>query len=185
MENFRYTVLWNKTYFDMVLKLCFDWYITQTGRNANPPVQARQRIDAPTNATFQITNTKLYVQVVTLSTEDDNKLLEQLKSGLKRTLKWNKYWLEMIKQIKTNNLNYLIDWTFNKVFRLSYYLKMKTIEKLFQSIIQQTLMEIFFWCASKKQKRNIGKKIIEMSKNNDYTTGNLLDHKFFLKQYKL
>ena len=79
MENFRYTVLWNKTYFDIVLKLCFDWYITQTVRNANPPVQARQRIDAPTNATFQITNTKLYVQVVTLSTEDDNKLLEQLK----------------------------------------------------------------------------------------------------------
>ena len=101
-------------------------------------------IDAPRNATFQITNTKLYAPVVTLSTEDDNKLLEQLKSGLKRTLKWNKYRSELIKQTKTNNLNYLIDRTFNKVFRLSNYLKMKTIEKLFQSVIHQTLMEIFF-----------------------------------------
>ena len=34
-----------------------------------------------TNATFKITDTKLYVPVVTLSTEDDNNFLEQLKSG--------------------------------------------------------------------------------------------------------
>ena len=39
---------------------------------------------------FVITNTKLYVLVVTLSTEDDAKLLEQLKSGFKRTFNWNK-----------------------------------------------------------------------------------------------
>ena len=58
--------------------------ITKTARNAhsdsNPPVQARERIDAPTNATFQIIDTILYVPVVTLSIEDGNKLLEQLKS---------------------------------------------------------------------------------------------------------
>ena len=43
------------------------------------------------NATFEIKDTKLYVPVVSLSTEDDNKLLEQLKTGFKRTIKWNKY----------------------------------------------------------------------------------------------
>ena len=43
-----------------------------------------------TNATFKITDTKLYVPVVTLSTKDDNNFLEQLKSGFKRTIKWNK-----------------------------------------------------------------------------------------------
>ena len=37
-----------------------------------------------------ITETKLYVLVVTLSTQDNAKLLEQLKSGLKRTINWNK-----------------------------------------------------------------------------------------------
>ena len=70
------------------------------------------------NATFEIKDTKLYVPVVSLSTEDDNKLLEQLKTGFKRTIKWNKYRSEMTKQAKTNNLNYLIDPTFDKVNRL-------------------------------------------------------------------
>ena len=48
-------------------------------------------IDNPENATFQIKDTKLYVPVVTLSKENDAKLLEQLKLGFKRTIKWNKY----------------------------------------------------------------------------------------------
>ena len=50
-------------------------------------------------------NKKLHVPVVFLSTEDDNKRLEQLKTGFKRTIKWNKYRSEMTKQTKTNNLN--------------------------------------------------------------------------------
>ena len=41
--------------------------------------------------TFKITDTKLYVPVVTLSTQDSAKLLEQLIQGFKRTVKWNKY----------------------------------------------------------------------------------------------
>ena len=57
----------------------------------------------------------MYVLVVTLSTEDDNKFLEQLKTGIKRTIKWNKYRAEMTNQAKTNNLDYLINPVFNKV----------------------------------------------------------------------
>ena len=71
-----------------------------------------------TNATFQITDTKLYVPVVTLSTEDDNNFSKQLKSGFKRTIKSNNCRSEMTNQTKTNNLNYLTDPTFNKVNRL-------------------------------------------------------------------
>ena len=41
--------------------------------------------------TFAITDTKLYVPLVTLSTQENAKLLQQLKSGLKRTINWNKY----------------------------------------------------------------------------------------------
>ena len=41
--------------------------------------------------TFAITETNLYVPVVTLSTQDNAKLLPQLKSGFKRTISWNKY----------------------------------------------------------------------------------------------
>ena len=76
-------------------------------------------INNPTNGTFKITDTKLYVPVVTLSTENDKKLLEQLRTGFKRTIKWNKYRSEMTNQTKNNNLNYLIDPIFTKVNRLS------------------------------------------------------------------
>ena len=48
-----------------------------------------RRDNSPTNATFQLTDTTLNVSVVTLSTKDDHNFLEQLKSGFKRTIKWN------------------------------------------------------------------------------------------------
>ena len=69
-------------------------------------------------ATFKITDTKLYVPIVTLSTEDNNKLLEQLKTGFQKTIRWNKYMSEMSKQTKTNSLNYLVDPTFSRANRL-------------------------------------------------------------------
>ena len=59
-----------------------------TDYEANPRVS---EINNPENAMFQIADTKLYVPVVTLSKENNIKLLEQLKSGFKRTIKWNKY----------------------------------------------------------------------------------------------
>ena len=77
-----------------------------------------RRDSSPTNAIFKVTDTKLYAPVVTLSTKDDNNFLEQLKSGFKRTIKWNKYRSEMTNQTKTNHLNHLIDPTFTKVNRL-------------------------------------------------------------------
>ena len=52
-------------------------------------------IDNPENATFKIADVKLFVPVVTLSKEDDMKLLEQLKTGFKRSVKWNKYRSQM------------------------------------------------------------------------------------------
>ena len=49
------------------------------------------RGDSPTIAVFKITDCKFYVPVVTLSAENDNKLLEQLKTEFQRTIKCNKY----------------------------------------------------------------------------------------------
>ena len=101
------------------------------------------KIDNPENATFQITDTKLYVPVVTLSKENDIKLLEQLKSGFKRTIKWNKYRSQMTIQPQNNNLNCLIDPTFtnvNRLFVLPFTRIMQLItETLFQIITYQTL----------------------------------------------
>ena len=90
---------------------------TQTARAPQGDNPERPTIGAPRNATFKILNTKLDVSV-TLSTEGDNNFLEQIKSGFKRTIKWNKYKSKMTNQTKTNNLNYFIDQTFIKVNRL-------------------------------------------------------------------
>ena len=87
------------------------------GNNNDSPA-----IVAPTGLEFQIKDTKLYVPVVTLSKENDIKLLEKLKSGYKKTMKWNKYRWQMTIQNNNNNFN-LIDPTFtnaNILFVLSF-----------------------------------------------------------------
>ena len=92
--------------------------IDKLTRDADYDEPINKKIDNPEDAIFQITDTKLYVPVVILSKENDIKLLEQLKSGFKRTIKWNKYRSQMTIQPQNNNLNYLIDQTFTNVNRL-------------------------------------------------------------------
>ena len=70
------------------------------------------------NPTFEITETKLYVPVVTLSTQDNAKLLPQLKSGFKRTISWNKYLAKPELLAQNANLNHLIEPSFQGVNRL-------------------------------------------------------------------
>ena len=68
--------------------------------------------------TFRITETKLYVPVVTLSTQDNAKLLTQLKSGFERAINWNKY-LSKTELLRQNpNLNHLVEPGFQGVNRL-------------------------------------------------------------------
>ena len=52
------------------------------------------------NPTFQINDTKLYVPVLTLSTQDNRNLLEQLESGFKITINWNKYLAKITSQAR-------------------------------------------------------------------------------------
>ena len=68
--------------------------------------------------TFTITETKLYVPVVTLSTQDNTKLLSQLKSGFERKISWNKYLAKRDLLAINQNLNYLIEPSFHGVSRL-------------------------------------------------------------------
>ena len=69
-------------------------------------------------ATFSRTDTKLYVLVVTLSTQDNTKLLEQEKSGFKRTINRNKYQSNISTERSNQYLDYLIDLRFQGVNRL-------------------------------------------------------------------
>ena len=150
---------------------------------------------SPETAAFKIKDCKFYVPVVTLSAENDDKLLEQLKTGFKRTIKWNKYRSKMSNQTKNNNLNYLIDPTFinvnilfvltfeNKDDRTSfskYYVPKVEIKEFNVLIDGKQFFEI-----SVKNKEEAYEAIIEMSKNNDYTTGKLLGYEYFKDHYKL
>ena len=68
--------------------------------------------------TFKITDTKLSVPVVTLSTQDNSKLLQQLKSGFKRVISWNKYLSKPELLAQNPNLNHLVEPSFQGVNRL-------------------------------------------------------------------
>ena len=68
--------------------------------------------------TFTITETNLYVPVVTLSTQDNSELLRQLKNGFKRTISWNKYLAKPELLVQNANLNHLIEPSFQGVNRL-------------------------------------------------------------------
>ena len=69
------------------------------------------------NPAFTITETNLYVPVVTLPTQDNAKLIPQLKSGFKRTISWNKYLAKSELVAQNANLNHLIKPSFEGVNR--------------------------------------------------------------------
>ena len=160
--------------------------------DAGPPVV---RNNAPTGATLSITDYKLYVPVVTLSKDDKIKLLTNLKSGFKREIIWNKYRSQLTTEAINNNLNILIDPTFTNVNRL-FVLAYQTADDR-QSFSQFYLPNVMvkdynviidklaFFDLPIKTEEEAYEKIIDISRNNEYTTGNLLDYNYFKKHYKL
>ena len=65
-------------------------------------------------ATFAITETTLYVPVVTLSTQGNAKLLQQLKSSFKRVINWNNYLSKPELLAQNPNLNHLVEPSFQE-----------------------------------------------------------------------
>ena len=76
------TLSWFKNY--VITTRAYKDKFVGTGTNENPRFP---EVNSLSKCTFQLTDTKLYVSVVTLSAEDDNKLLEQLKTKFKITIK--------------------------------------------------------------------------------------------------
>ena len=153
------------------------------------------RDNAPTGATLSITDCKLYVPVVTLSKDDEIKLLTNLKSGFKREIIRNKYRSQMTTEETNNNLNILIDPTFTNVNRL-FGLAYRTADhrqSFFQFYLQNVMVKNYnviidklaFFDLPIKTEEEAYEKIIDISRNNEYTTGNLLDYDYFKKHYKL
>ena len=148
-------------------------------------------------ATFAITDTKLYVPVVTLSTQENTKFLQQLKSGFKRVINWNKYLSKPELLAQNPNLNHLVEPSFQGINRLfvlafennndrtsdeEYYLP--TVEIKDYNIVING--ENFFDQPIKNNKvtyDNIRK--IATGQGDDYTTGCLLDYPYFTDTYKM
>ena len=70
--------------------------------------------------TFEITDTKLYATVVTLSTQENTKLLQLLKSGFKRVINWNKHLSKPESFRRNANLNYLVEPSFQGINTLLF-----------------------------------------------------------------
>ena len=68
--------------------------------------------------TFAITDTKLFLSVVTKFTQDNTKQLQQLKSGFKRTINWNKYQLKVLVQAQNHYSYYCLIWDFKELMVL-------------------------------------------------------------------
>ena len=88
-------------------------------REDGPPVlNPIAAINRPEDLKFSVTDSKLYVPIVTLPTKYQNQVYKDLKTGISIDFTWIKYRSQMINQTATNNLNFLIDYTFNNVNRL-------------------------------------------------------------------
>ena len=149
------------------------------------------------NATFAITDTKLYVRVVTLSTQDNAKLLQQLRSGFKRVVMWNKYLSKPELLAKNPNLNRLVEPNFqgiNRLFILAFEndtqrtsskgYNIPTVELKDYNIVingknhfDQPVKD------NKVTYENIRK--IATGQGDDYTTGCLLDYPYFKDSNKM
>ena len=140
---------------------------------------------------FQITETKLCVPVVTLSTQDNAKLLQQLKSGFKRIINWSKYESEPKTYAKNRYLNHLINPPFQRVNRLFVLSFANEIDRTSHSTYYLPEVEIKDYNIMIDGKNLFHQPINSMNKTyknirniatgqgDDYTTGCLLDYSYF------
>ena len=110
---------------ELILKQTEDFVLTEkatrefkAAEDGPPVLDEVAAINRPKDLKFSVTDCKLYVPVVTLQTEYQNQLYKDLKTGISIDFTWSKYRSQMINQTATNNLNFLIDPTFNNVNRL-------------------------------------------------------------------
>ena len=146
---------------------------------------------------FVITEAKRYVPVVTLSTQDNTKLLQQLKSGFKRTINWNKYESSIKTFAQNRYLNYLINPSFHGVNRLFVLSSENEDDRLSQSTYYLPKVEIKDYNVIIDVRKFFDQPINSMTKTyenirkvstgqgDDYTTSCLLDYSYFKDHYKV
>ena len=146
--------------------------------------------------TFTITEANLYVPVVTLSTQDNAKLLTQLKSGFKRAISWNKYLSKPELLAQNANLNHLVEPSFQGVNRLFVLAFKNDAQRTSNKRYNLPNVEIkdynvmidrknFFDQPVKNKVTYENIRKIATSQGDDYTTGCLLDYIYFKNYYKM
>ena len=131
------------------------------------------------NETFAITDTKLYVPVVTLSTQENANFLQQLKSGFKRIINWNKYLSKAELLAQNPNLNHLVELSFQGVNRLFVLACENDDDKTSDDEYYLPTVEIKYYNIM------INIRKIATGQGDDYTTGCLLDCSDFADTYKI
>ena len=147
-------------------------------------------------ATFWITDINFYVLVITLSTQENAKLLQHLKSGSKITITWNKYQSNVATQSQNSDLDYLTDPSFqgvNRNFVLSFEDNVhRASYKRYFSICRNKRLQSYEWCIKlfDEPVKNNWRTYVNIQKIttgqwDDYTTGCLLDNVNFKNYYKM
>ena len=135
---------------------------------------------------LKITDTKLYVPVVTLSNQDNTKLLQQLKSSLKRTINWNKYQLNPKTYSQNRYLTHLVDPSsqeVNRLFVLSFENEDDGTSHSTYVMIDGKNVSNRVTNSDLKTYENIIN--ITTGQGDDYTTGCLLNYSYFKNCYKM
>ena len=135
---------------------------------------------------LKITDTKLYVPVVTLSNQDNTKLLQQLKSSLKRTINWSKYQLNPKTYSQNRYLTHLVDPSFqgvNRLFVLSFENEDDGTSHSTYVMIDGKNVSNRVTNSDLKTYENIIN--ITTGQGDDYTTGCLLNYSYFKNCYKM
>ena len=143
--------------------------------------------------TFTITETNLYVPIVTLSTQDNAKLLPKLKSGFKRTISWNIHLAKPELLAQNPNLNHLIEPSFQGVNRLFVLALENDTQRISNKRYYIQNVETKDYNVMTDRKKFLDQPINNMIKTyenirkitigqeDDYTTGCLLDYSYFKK----
>ena len=187
---------------ELILKWTEDCVLTEkatrefrAAEDGPPALDGVPAINRPKDLKFSVTDSKLYVPVVTLQTEYQNQLYKELKTGISVDFTWSNNRSQMINQTATNNLKFLIDPTFTNVNR-SFVLafpneeERRSFSKYYTPTVEIKDYNVIidgepFYEIPIKNKEETYKAIIELIRNDLLRTRNEFNFEYFCEHYKL
>ena len=170
--------------------------------NKNCVLSSAAVADATNPTSFKITKTQLYVPIVTLPTKDNANLTKQLNEGFKRLVQWNDYKANFKNETANNTFRKLLDASVqgvNRLFVLTFNnvdgnnkVKRDGYRKYYLPRVETNNYNVLI-DGRNFYDQPIGEQIkkydeigkIALEKGDDYSTGCLLDYKYFKENYQL